>query len=382
VANSNGIFMTYLDTSPDVGANIWRLARSTDGGQTFTTVYQGSDLTRAPAMETDENNNIYLGYTTYATSMHFARFSATTGYTAPDLVQTYNGVQCASKYAMAYDRPRQQFYIATQYGQVLTVDKSGNLLRNQQVFTTHVGNSSTQYPNLFVDSVGVLHRAETTADVNSYIPYETIRYLKSTDGGNTWQSMGGAAITIPTSPEPTGPSTMINLVDEVIRKTWLSSMYFKSGKAHFAYHTYNPANPGQLGNPPAIAERQHYMRFDGSTGGREIDSWTSWGQWGCTNLAIWAQDGLFASDLANPSGPLYFVGTTASGNLAAIISLDNGTNWQDYATAPSGLGLSSIYSVGGSRGLTPDGKVIGSFTAVRNGTQRTYFYSFKGYVAP
>ena len=385
VANTNGIFITYLDSCPDTSPNTWRLARSTDGGHTFTTVYQGSDYTRAPAMETDETNNIYLTYPTYGTNTHFLRFTAANGYTAPNLTQAYSGVSSAAKYAMAYDRQRQRFYIATQYGLMLTVDKSGNLLQSQQVFSTSRSNSYTAYPNLLVDAAGVLHFGETTADGGNHIPYESIRHLQSADGGATWQTMGGTPVTAPTTPEPTGPSDMINLPDEITPwATWLSATHVKGGKVHFAYRTVNPWDPAYFGNPTPIMERQHYMRFNGSTGVREIDSWSDWGRWGGTNISVAAVDGLLASDPNDPSGPIYFVGLSSSGVLSAIISHDNGSSWNDYASATtqSALGLSSIYSVGGCRTLAPDGKVIGSLSAMRGGVRRTYFYSIRGYSAP
>ena len=385
VANTNGIFMTYLDSCPDTSPNTWRLARSTDGGHTFTTVYQGSDYTRAPALETDETNNIYLTYPTYNTNTHFLCFTAANGYTAPNLTQTYSGVSSAAKYAMAYDRQRQRFYIATQYGQMLTVDKSGNLLQSQQVFSTSRSNSYTAYPNLLVDTAGVLHFGETTADGGNHIPYESIRHLQSADGGATWQTMGGTPVATPTTPEPAGPSDMINLPDEIEPyATWLASMHSANGKVHFVYRAANPWDPAYFGLTNSLIEREHFMRFNGSTGVRELDSWSAWGSWVGTNISIAAVDGLLASDLGNPSGPLYFVGLSSSGVLSAIISHDNGSSWKGYATATtqSALGLSSIYSVGGCRTLTPDGRVIGSFSAVRDGIRRTYFYSIKGYGAP
>lgn len=381
VANTNGVFMTYLDTCADTSPNIWRLARSTDGGQSFTTVYQGSDYTKAPAMETDESNNIYLAYPTYGSSMHFLRFSANNGYTSPGISQTYAGVNCAAKYAMAYDQPRQRFYIATQYGRLLTVDKSGNLLNNQQVFSSNSGNSGAAYPNVCVDTAGVLHFGETVADGGNNIPYQSIRYVKSTDGGATWQAMRGTLLTTPTTPEPTGPSDMINLPDEVFPlSTWLSAMHVKQGKVHFTYRAVNPWVPSYFGLVTTLVERQHYMRFNGSTGVRELDSWSAWGAWQGTGITLAGVDGLLASNPNNPSGPVYAVQASTDGHLSALVSLDNGSTWVDYATTSQGL--SGIYAVGGCRTLTPDGKVIGSFSAVSGGLWRTYFFSLPGYGAP
>lgn len=362
VANDNGIFLTFIYSTPSDAPSIWRLARSTDGGQTFSIIYESSDYTRAPAMETDENNNIYLTFPVDGATK-FLRFTSANGYTSPDINRTHSGVTSASKYAMAFDKTRQQFYHATQWQRVLTFDMAGNLLRNQQVWGSSPI-SGTQYPHLFVDSAGVLHHAMTTLD--SADNYETIRHLKSIDGGATWKAMDGTAISIPTSPEPTGPSTMINLPDEITLTTWLGTMHVKDGKLHFVYRTVN-VNPN----------RQHYMRFNGQTGAREIDSWTDWGNWQGMSITMRAESALLASDPQDPSGPLYAVGEDSNGNLSALISFDNGSTWQDYAT--SSIVFSDIYAVGGFRELTPDGKVIGSFSGKIGSTWRTYYFQFPSY---
>jgi hypothetical protein len=381
VSNANGIFMTYIETTPtDTTSGTWRLARSTDGGQSFTNVYQGSDFTAPPALETDENDNIYLTYPTYGVSMHFARFSPVNGYTAPDITRTYNGVNCAAKFAMAYDRQRQQFYLASQYGQLLTVNMQGDLLRNLQLFSASQGYSATAYPHLFVESAttsSVLHYAVTTADTKdggNKIPYESIRYVKSPDGGLSWQAMGGAPISTPTTPEPNGPSTMINLADEITPwSTWLSTMHVMGGKVHFAYHTGDPWDPAYFNNPGHI-DRQHYMRFNETSGVREIDSWSQWGTWTGTSITISTTDGLLASNPNDPSSPLYMVGASTAGHLSALVSLDNGSIWMDYATNSLSIGL---YAIGGCRQVTADGKVIGSFSgkAKSGAPWRTYFFS-------
>ena len=261
------------------------------------------------------------------------------------------------------------------------MDKSGNLLNNQQVFSSNSGNSAAAYPNVCVDTAGVLHFGETAADGGNNIPYQSIRYVKSTDGGATWQAMQGTLLTTPTTPEPTGPSDMVNLPDEVSPlSTWLSGMHVKQGKVHFTYRAVNPWLPSYFGLVTTLVERQHYMRFNGSTGVRELDSWSAWGAWQGTGITLAGVDGLLASNPNNPSGPVYAVQASTDGHLSALVSLDNGSTWVDYATTSQGL--SGIYAVGGCRTLTPDGKVIGSFSAVSGGLWRTYFFSVPGYGAP
>ena len=134
VANANGIFMTYLrdnNETDDNDPDVWRLVYSKDGGDTFSTIYEGRGNTRSPVIETDEENNIYLAHPEYGSpagqkqDFLVYRFSASSNYRRPS-IQTFGDVACAAKYAMAYDASRKQFYIATQYGMLVTVDMDGN----------------------------------------------------------------------------------------------------------------------------------------------------------------------------------------------------------------------------------------------------------------
>src|SRR3954453_5945696 len=64
LANKAGIFATSLHrhTSAYEPAN-WRLSRSTDGGRTFTVIFESDNPTKAPSIETDDESNIYLAHT-------------------------------------------------------------------------------------------------------------------------------------------------------------------------------------------------------------------------------------------------------------------------------------------------------------------------------
>jgi len=370
VSNENGIFLTYVSTTSH------RLSRSTDGGQTFSTVY---DITTnaSPAIETDEDNNIYLSFPVPG-GTRFLRFTAANNYSAPDVDQTYPGPSSGSKFAMAYDQLRQQFYHATQFGWILTIDKAGNLLRSQQVWAN--GATSTSYPHLFVDPNGVLHHAFTMADSHDWVPYEMIRYIRSTDGGASWQRMDGTTLSIPTYSGLSGDSTLITWTDgeSSVYSTWLANMYPKNGKIHFFYTTGWPWNPVELGNPRPIDWRVHYVRFNEQTGEREVDSVTDWyNSWHGKTINLSLVSGVFVSDPQDPSEPLYAVSYDTNTNcLAALISLDNGSTWQDYARSSMPMGH---YAVGGCRVVTSDGKVIGSFTGNPGDDWHAYYFEFLAY---
>ncbi len=166
VSNANGIFMTYLreNNEKDPGkGNVWRLMRSVDGGKTFSVVYEGRNNCRAPCIETDRRGNLYLAHPEYGSSakrkseFHFYRFSAARKYKGPG-ISVFPNVGCASKYAMAYDAKRKRFYIATQYGQLLTVGENGKLLAKRAVLKSRGPKAGTQYPLLQVDRAGKLLR--------------------------------------------------------------------------------------------------------------------------------------------------------------------------------------------------------------------------------
>jgi len=71
---------------------------------------------------------------------------------------------------------------------IFTFGRNRGFVAGRQVWTSGRG-AAPSYPHLFVDEPGVLHFAMSTADEGDDIPYETIRYLKSLDGGSTWKTM-------------------------------------------------------------------------------------------------------------------------------------------------------------------------------------------------
>ena len=349
---ANGLFrsgQTQTGTTREI------IERSTDAGANWTTIYDIGFDNRPATVEADEDANVYVIYPEPSNSRtRFLKFSRSNNYAAPVVSVTHTQAYSASKFASAYDRVRQRLYHATQWGYVFTFDKSGNFVRGQQVFTSGSG-AGPSYPHLFVDEFAVVHYAMTTADDNAYIPYQTIRYLKSLDGGQTWKAMDGTAVTIPTTCASNGPSTMINLSGELNYQMWLANMHAKNGKVHFAYQTRNPSNPAGVGNPPTITAHMHYMRFNGTTGVREIDSSPNGEGWTGDTLRINHYSASFASDPNNSSGALYAAGIDGT-RLNALVSYDNGTSWHDYARSNS---FGTLTDPGLARAVAPDGKVIG-----------------------
>jgi len=164
--------------------------------------------------------------------------------------------------------------------------------------------------------------------------YDSIRYLKSEDGGSTWKKMDGTTVSLPVScDQDATDSTQINLEDEegVSENTWLANMFVKNGKVHFMYKA-------RLLSASGRPDRMHYMRFDRESGVREIDSWSDYpdGKWKGGELEIFLTSGYFSSNPDDPDAPLFataeIVGSDpAKRRIAALVSYDNGLTWRDHA---------------------------------------------------
>jgi dienelactone hydrolase len=370
VATPDGIFMTYSrnrvpSAAADAETCLWRLVRSTDGGQSFQTAYESINGTRAPVLETDEAGNLYMAHPDWndkAEPFYFYRFNRGGDYGEPTIA-TIPDVACGAKYAMAYDATRQQFYIAAQFGQLLTVSPAGKLLRRQAAFRPSGLHAATQYPHLVVSPDGVLHLAMTTVGPNQRGRdiYWDIHYMNSPDGGLTWHRMDGALLPEAPVPDDTGPTDRISLDDEFEVNSWLANMLVKDGKVHFIYQ----------GNT------MHYLRYDLATGRKDVV--LDGRQFGGTDTSLCHISGLLACRLDQTGSPLYCVARDPDrATLACLVSCDNGQSWADYALAVRTF--ADNYATGGTRQITDDGYVIGSFTErIRLGghCQGVWFYRLK-----
>jgi len=335
VYSSNGIYRSGYDG---------RLQRSTNGGTSFSTMYNhGISGLKPPALEADPFGNVYMLYPDPSNDITRMRKVNAGGFVNS---WSYSGTS-SSKFSSAYDAGQHRLYHATQTGQLMTIDADdGVLIRSQNLFSDGSTGSRPSYPHVMVDEFGVIHYALTVADQNDSIPYESIRYMKSLDGGATWRTMSGQGLSLPSTSDPNGPSTRINYSGENTDNTWLANMHAKNGKVHFAYkNTSNGA--------------MRYLRFDEETGGREITTSSfAGGSWEIDSAAV-----SFASDTANSTGALYAVGGNGVGSDSgdghrqiALVSYDNGESWQDYARSDD---FDITYNVGLTRSITPDGKIIG-----------------------
>ena len=110
VENANGIFMTHLRSRNEAyTAQQWRLSRSKDGGKTFTTIFEATDPTNPPVLETDSRANLYLARPDLVEgSAWLYRFAPDDDYAVPRRAKIPGAA--AGKYAMFLDQMRQEIY--------------------------------------------------------------------------------------------------------------------------------------------------------------------------------------------------------------------------------------------------------------------------------
>ncbi|MCA9213393.1 MAG: PD40 domain-containing protein [Planctomycetales bacterium] len=350
VANKYGYFTTHIrDRDKPYLAQTWRLSRSTDQGASFKTIFQQTDATNPPVIETDSAGNIYLIQVDFKSGDAFLyKFDAAKDFLDPRVTTIPGGA--AGKYAMMLDEKSQRLFFFSHNNSFHritldgTVEHRTNLLKPGE-------HAILQYPLLASASNGDLHAAWTTQKHGVYL-YWDIHHMLTRNHGESWTDFSGTPITVPTAADNTGPSDQISSSDEFEFHTWLSSMALAGGKAHFAYMTQT------------VPPRENYVRFDLASGKKDIHIQEFEG---ATNRIL-GLDGYFVT--ASAADHIYFVGND-SGYLACLRSRDNGATWEDYARTDIAF---SLYSIGGFR-KTVDGAIIGTFTNQKQGKDELDFLS-------
>ncbi len=363
VSNKNGLFMTHIRSRNEAfTAQQWRLSRSRDGGKTFQTVYEETSATSPPALETDENGNLYLMRGDFSNHRaYFYKFSPADNYSNPITTQI-SVPGGTSKSTMLYDRDRKHFYYfaRNQFGTTsvfYTLSPDGVVLSSFQMTREGIA-AALEYPHLSLDENGVLYAAWTTQKdlgccqpgsiMHNYV-YWDIHFVKSLDGGETWQKMNGTQLALPIISDDSGPADRIILNDEYGSQNWLESFKVRDGQAHFLYLSQDPSLVSNH-------SRQHYVRVNVMTGVKEKDFYNFKGE----EFAAWNLDGCFVSSNVN-DGPLYVVTADAQKRLVVLGSDDGGATWYDYARSEP---LVLPYAIGCARDLSEDGMIFGSYTSI------------------
>lgn len=360
VQNKRGIFMTHTRTRNEkYTAQQWRVSRSQDGGKSFETVFESTDATNPPVLETDAADNIYVMHPDWTSQeIILCRFLSAEDYREPH--RTIVGKGAAGKYSMMIDEPRGQLCYFSHSGIFHRVKLDGALIDSRLIIKR--GTTAVQeYTHLNLDANGVLHAAWTSLNIPLH-RYWGIHHAQSADGGTTWSTFTGTPLPLPFIADESGATDRITLDDEFEPSTWLASMLIKDGKAHFIY------------NAAMKPARQHHVRIDIATGKREVDHQdvSLKGE----TLALSGLDGFFATDVKKPGSPLYCIAREVRGfRIACLISRDNGTTWHDYAVSEKfregeSTEFNQPYATGGCRSVTADGFIIGSFTELEGKEQK------------
>ncbi len=356
VSNKNGIFMTHLHSrNESFTAQRWRLSRSKDGGKSFSTVYESTDATNPPCMETDEAGNLFLARTDFkGADAYLYRFLAEKNYTEP-LIASIPGAS-ADKYAMVLDLSKRLiYYHPRHFFYVLTLDGE---IKNRVAVLRHGDNARIMYPLLSLAPDGVLHTAWTTQRHEKYL-YWDIHYLATRDSGNTWRRFDGSLVSIPVKDDNSCPTDCISLADEYGSHHWLANLMVKDGKLHFMY-----------ASEISSVNRQHYVRYDLKSGKRDINLYPDFQG---KALTIRSLDGFFATRSSLANAPLYCIGN-CQGRIGCVASDDNGATWYDYALSQQAF---VPYSIGGCREISAEGSILGSFTDQRDPPGKVFFLRIK-----
>ncbi len=359
VWNNHGLFMTYLLRRGDLSytAQTWRLVRSADGGRSFETLYESTDATNPPPIETDAEDNILLVYPDWVKNCSFfLRFSPADGYRTPAAVTLPGTI--GGKFAACLDRGRGLLYYVPNGGHLHVLDTRGNVVHDAPL-VRHGKRSSFEYPHLCTDEAGAVYLAWTTDRHGSFL-YDSIRVLRSDDRGRTWRRLDGRGVSLPADADDPEASTPVTAPEEAERNKFLASFAACRGKLHFMYR----ANPLRADNPEMKVSTddfaggfQRYVRFDTATGARELDVTEK------TWCGLAGMDGFLTVDARPGKHALYFTGKSGL-RQACAVSYDDGGHWQLHAQSEPLPAVSTlhIYATQGCREVAPDGRIYGAFT--------------------
>lgn len=394
-APGGGIFVAYMYEDDDASgypSGYWRLARSTDGGRSFRTVYDGKQDGRVShvEVEADRAGNVYVVATTEASGSwrtFFYRFPAG-HYGSHTRMILSNG---SSKFSAVYDPVRNKidvlfWWFASNKPNFYSLTPDGTVARSAQLFSpSNESQATPEYPNLQIGPDGMIFAAWTTVDNNLWNNgsgtqnYYDARFLESSDGGQTWVGRNGQ-VSLPIAGDDTGPSFQIvntKNPQEFIprdsssyRGNWnvLNSFAFNRGNLSFFYQGPTPQ--------PHVS----YAQFNWSTRSfteRISPRWTTSDGQKLGGKEGWAT-GAFSQDQTF-AGRLFITTQGPSGSpgyqrLVTAYSEDGGTSWCTYAKSSWTAKSANIRYIGASRFLADNGTVLGIFTDTTGPTSANVYF--------
>lgn len=376
VANARGIFAAYIKdyNSSDIGT--WQLRMSVDGGKTFAPILTQTDSSKAPCIETDSKNNIHIAYPTNNwKDIYYIKLLASENYTPPHSI-IVSGAG-AGKYSCDFRESDKTFFYVGWSNMVRINTDTMSVIDNRPVLA-HGPKGYSQYPLLSFDPSKIyMMLGWTTVDTVGHQSYRDIRYGMSWNSGLTFGVPStGATIRLPIVADSTGGSVQALLPsdDETSERAlnngsyinnWLANLSFVDGYIHFMYAHYGPN----------ISQRVRYVRTSLMSPTPSVVMERFKGD----SIELVTLGSYFITHRAPTGGYwLYAIGGTADNRIAALISLDSGETWHDFAASEPQPG--SLYAVTGARSISPDGYIVGAATVTKSSTDlEIKFFKFRGY---
>ncbi|MSR59070.1 MAG: hypothetical protein EXS05_15740 [Planctomycetaceae bacterium] len=346
VSNDNGIFMTHIrQANKEYTAQTWRLSHSTDGGKSFATLYEATNATSGPALETGENGAVFAARPDFVDGHAYLYRFDPPEYRTPKITRIPGG--SGGKYCLALDAQRRQLYYLANNQEFRVVDFDGKVRQSTALFKAGP-HAKVEYPHLALAADGTLFAAWTTSAPDRYL-YWDIHAMRSLDAGATWQTLAGVKLEPPVVADDTGKADRVTLDDEFEVHSWLSAFLAKDRKLHLVYWAKN------------APQRQRYVRYDGAKGVREIDRQPLLAGWPMTEPN---DSAALIAEGRRGNAALYCVSTLNDRKqLVCVVSADNGASWRDFALGTDTF-RHRVYSIGAARETTRDGWIIGTFTDV------------------
>jgi len=348
----------------------WRLSRSVNNGATFSTITTQIGGTRAPTLLSNSSGWVYLLFPDWNTGHgRMWIYKPADGYTNPVQITIPNAGNGAGKFASAIDESKGKIYFFTgNYdGNFFILDLNGNIISTYRIVVP-ANNYSIMYPYLYVTRGGELILAWTSANVSDSCNRGPIFCTHSSDGGQTWWSIGNEQLPLNMNADGSSGNNQVSLTsDNSAGDVWLSNMFVSDNYLFFHYYAANRGCGLDDGN---ILQR--LIRYNLGSGKR--DEFYGDSQNTTTDQSILMKDYVRSCTSVNEAGDIYCLtrNKKANNKLAVIVSQDYGETWKSYIS--SSIDQAGSFNLGSS--LTADGYFYGSTSNAPSSTNNVYFVKF------
>lgn len=428
--SGNTLFAVYLsrDANQNHTDTSYIVKKSTNGGASWTTLRDsaasGDPQTGvAPALEVDQNGNLYVIANYYTNSLRMYKYSAASGFD-PAAVQSFtlSTPNTSGKWGVYLDQSRSLIWIVlwadSTNPNLYAFDYNGVKQFQKQIFkvftrkwaqnpTTGAGidgatdkHGEPAYPAVFVDGNGYIYVAWTAMAceggdfTNAQLSYYGVYMMYSTDGGNTWlgptNGISGAVSprTIPIAGDDSGSS----LAEQAFPIHKLSDQgpsgmeFIPASNASYGFQTGQKYNFSRLFNIMFNKGALNFF-YESETSNSKAIQHHSMARWRLATGDILDSErrtpelkndvssdgdragatggqggGAFVQDTTF-AGRLYFVQVTpinAAGTIRVLRSDDGGISWYLYATSPAiTVGANGLLLVQAYRWTDTDGSITG-----------------------